>query len=137
MYQRLNSTITHTKLFQLKSDFFPVHRHLISLFSLLISFNFFLFHQFRFFSSVHVLLQMHSRFLVFVWRRKFILFGTSLIFLLAIWLWGFLYTAHVGGDDNKGVSIKVCLNYFLPILDCKHISLMEFCVCVFFFIRNI
>jgi hypothetical protein len=52
-------------------------------------------------------LQMHSRFLVFVWRKKLLLLATSLAFFVAI-LWGFVYSTHVShNDDGKGMSIKV------------------------------
>jgi len=52
-----------------------------------------------------------------------LLFATSLIFLLAIWFWGFVYTtSHVNHDDsNKGLSIKV--------------SAQSYSTCIFNFVR--
>lgn len=51
---------------------------------------------------------MHSRFLMFVWRKKLFLFATGILMVLAILLYGFVYSSHVNHDDtNKGLSIKV------------------------------
>lgn len=51
---------------------------------------------------------MHSRFLMFVWRKKLFLFATGILMMLAILLWGFVYSSHVNHDDTaKGLSIKV------------------------------
>jgi hypothetical protein len=63
------------------------------------------------FSSLSIdSLQMHSRFLMFVWRKKLFLFATGIFMVLAILLWGFVYSSHVNHDDtNKGLSIKVTL----------------------------
>lgn len=53
-------------------------------------------------------LQMHSRFLMFVWRKKLMLFATGILMVLAILLWGFVYSSNVNHDDtHKGPSIKV------------------------------
>ncbi|KAL7034425.1 hypothetical protein ACKWTF_007961 [Chironomus riparius] len=52
-----------------------------------------------------VLKKMHSRFLVFVWRKKLLLLATSLAFLVAI-LWGFVYSSHFSHSDSKRLSIK-------------------------------
>ncbi|XP_055606954.1 hexosaminidase D-like [Uranotaenia lowii] len=48
---------------------------------------------------------MHSRLLTLFWRRKLLLLASSVLFLLALWFWGFLYTTHVN-DGGKIVSIK-------------------------------
>lgn len=38
--------------------------------------------------------------------------------VLAILLWGFVYSAHVNHDDtNKGLSIKVTSQNFFPIFN--------------------
>jgi hypothetical protein len=52
--------------------------------------------------------QMHSRFLIFIWRKKLLLLATSLAFLVAI-VWGFFYSTHSlhDADSSKGLSIKV------------------------------
>lgn len=57
---------------------------------------------------------MHSRFLMFVWRKKLFLFATGILMVLAILLYGFVYSSHVNHDDtNKGLSIKVrCSTFF-------------------------
>jgi hypothetical protein len=46
---------------------------------------------------------------MFVWRKKLILFATGIFMMLAILLWGFVYSSHhdVNHDDSKGLSIKV------------------------------
>lgn len=60
------------------------------------------------FSCLIPSLQMHSRFLMFVWRKKLLLFATGILMVLTILLWGFVYSSHVNHDDtNKGLSIKV------------------------------
>lgn len=48
---------------------------------------------------------MHSRLLIFFWRRKFLFFGSSALFMVAIWLWGFLYTTS-SNNEGKVISIK-------------------------------
>lgn len=59
-----------------------------------------------------IVLQMHSRFLIFIWRKKLLLLLTSLAFLVAI-VWGFVYSTHTLHDaDNKGLAIKVKISIF-------------------------
>lgn len=48
---------------------------------------------------------MHSRLLMLFWRRKLLLLASSLLFLVALWFWGFLYTTHVT-DGGKIVSVR-------------------------------
>ncbi|KFB51952.1 hypothetical protein ZHAS_00020120 [Anopheles sinensis] len=49
---------------------------------------------------------MHSRVLMVCWRRKLFFLGASLLFLLALWFWGFLYTTHITEDGGKIVSVR-------------------------------
>uniref|UniRef100_A0A182NCW9 Uncharacterized protein n=1 Tax=Anopheles dirus TaxID=7168 RepID=A0A182NCW9_9DIPT len=49
---------------------------------------------------------MHSRMLIVCWRRKLFFLGGSLLFLLALWFWGFLYTTHITEDGGKIVSVR-------------------------------
>ncbi|EAA08649.6 AGAP004270-PA [Anopheles gambiae str. PEST] len=49
---------------------------------------------------------MHSRLLIVCWRRKLFFLGASLLFLLALWFWGFLYTTHITEDGGKIVSVR-------------------------------
>lgn len=39
------------------------------------------------------------------WRKKLLLLVSSMLFLVALWFWGFLYTTHVS-DGGKIVSVK-------------------------------
>lgn len=48
---------------------------------------------------------MHSRLLMLFWRKKLLLLATSLLFLVALWFWGFLYTTHIT-DGGKIVSVR-------------------------------
>ncbi|XP_062559423.1 hexosaminidase D [Armigeres subalbatus] len=48
---------------------------------------------------------MHSRLLMLFWRKKLLLLVSSMLFLVALWFWGFLYTTHVS-DGGKIVSVK-------------------------------
>ena len=48
---------------------------------------------------------MHSRLLVFFWRRKCLFFGSSALFMVAIWMWGLFYTNNTN-NEGKIISIK-------------------------------
>jgi hypothetical protein len=62
----------------------------------------------KFFSTFFSAPQMHSRFLMFVWRKKLLLFAAGILMMFAILLWGFVYSSHVNHDDTgKGLSNKV------------------------------
>lgn len=51
-------------------------------------------------SSIHG--EMHSMFLVFVWRRKILILFVSLVFLIGVWAWAIYYTtSHVASGSNS------------------------------------
>ncbi|XP_049533546.1 hexosaminidase D [Anopheles darlingi] len=49
---------------------------------------------------------MHSRVLMVCWRRKLFFIGAALLFLFALWFWGFLYTTHITEEGGKIVSLR-------------------------------
>ncbi|XP_058824095.1 hexosaminidase D [Topomyia yanbarensis] len=67
---------------------------------------------------------MHSRILMLFWRKKLLLLTTSLLFLVALWFWGFLYTTHVT-DGGKIVSVKELMMGGAGSASSHHESLLQ------------
>lgn len=121
LYQKKNSTITHSIVWWeiVSAFFFSARLSTIARRFLMLPFDGNKRNLFEIFTLYYLFsfgLQMHSRFLMFVWRKKLFLFATGILMVLAILLWGFVYSSHVNHDDiDKGLSIKVKSGKFLSL----------------------
>lgn len=47
---------------------------------------------------------MHSRIILFVWRRKFLVLGSSFLILIAIWCWGLFYQSFFTSNSLNEIT---------------------------------
>lgn len=50
---------------------------------------------------------MHSRLMMFVWRRKVLVLSSAVLFLVAVWCWGLFYTSSLSNNNSdKVLSVR-------------------------------
>src|SRR6202012_447977 len=49
---------------------------------------------------------MHSFVVIFMWRRKFLILSSALLFLVSVWAWAIFYTAYT---NNKGAIKQITI----------------------------